>query len=144
MGEDFNYMEAHKWFSNMDLLIDYINSNKYTVEVDQEDYPIRLVYSTPTCYRRASADQDYSINEADFFPYAYPDEHSYWTGYFTSRPSFKYLVRWATGVYRAATQILSEIGLQNDTQNIVFARYLYSDLKGRRTLFLEPPPVSRR
>lgn len=110
MGEDFNYMQAQKWFSNMDLLIDYINSKMYTVEHGGESLQIQLTYSTPTCYSRASAGQEYSVNEADFFPYAYPDEHSYWTGYFTSRPSFKYLVRAATGVYRAATQILSEIG----------------------------------
>ncbi|XP_028968293.1 lysosomal alpha-mannosidase-like [Galendromus occidentalis] len=109
MGEDFNYMDAHKWFSNMDSLIEYINRNNYTVERDGEYLEMNLIYSTPTCYSRASAHQNYSVNRADFFPYAYPDEHSFWTGYFTSRPSFKYLVRWATGIYRAASQILSEI-----------------------------------
>lgn len=110
MGEDFNYMEAHKWYSNMDLLIDYINSNRYTVDLDGDPLEIQLIYSTPTCYSRASANQKYTVNEADFFPYGYPDGHSYWTGYFSSRPSFKNIVRWASGVYRAATQILSEIG----------------------------------
>ena len=30
----------------------------------------------------------YPVKEDDFFPYA-SGEHSYWTGYFTSRPSVK-------------------------------------------------------
>lgn len=40
----------------------------------------------------------------DFFPYA-SDPHAYWTGYFTSRPAFKYLDRFSNNWFQATTQL---------------------------------------
>jgi lysosomal alpha-mannosidase len=37
-------------------------------------------------------DSTWPTKEDDFFPYS-NDEHSYWTGYFTSRPTLKYMER---------------------------------------------------
>jgi lysosomal alpha-mannosidase len=62
---------------------------------------LHLTYSTPACYLhslgqdrdtllrdRAQGAQVYPIKSDDFFPYA-SGEHSYWTGYFSSRPALK-------------------------------------------------------
>lgn len=87
MGEDFQYQAAHSWFMNLDKLIQYINSN-------QEKYNINIFYSTPGCYHRAlmATKTFWPEKTDDFLPYA-SDPHSYWTGYYTSRPSSKLFMR---------------------------------------------------
>lgn len=51
---------------------------------------INLMYSTPSCYLKSLHDAGitWPTKSDDFFPYA-SDSHSYWTGYFTSRPTSK-------------------------------------------------------
>lgn len=55
---------------------------------------VNLLYSTPSCYLKAVNDENInlSVKTDDFLPYA-SDPHSYWTGYFTSRPTLKYYER---------------------------------------------------
>eukprot|EP00091_Calanus_sinicus_P010397 TRINITY_DN24210_c0_g1_i1.p1 TRINITY_DN24210_c0_g1~~TRINITY_DN24210_c0_g1_i1.p1 ORF type:complete len:212 (-),score=33.35 TRINITY_DN24210_c0_g1_i1:31-666(-) len=67
----------------MDKLIKHMNEKS-------EETGIHLLYSTPSCYLQAlqEGDEVYPIKSDDFFPYA-SGEHSYWTGYFTSRPAVK-------------------------------------------------------
>lgn len=50
----------------------------------------RIFYSTPSCYLKAvhAENLEWSVKTDDFFPYA-SDPHSYWSGYFTSRPTSK-------------------------------------------------------
>ena len=83
MGDDFQYQNARMNFKNMDKLIKHMNEKS-------DETGIHLLYSTPDCYLRAitSGDQTYPRKEDDFFPYA-SGPYSYWTGYFTSRPSTK-------------------------------------------------------
>lgn len=51
---------------------------------------INLFYSTPSCYLKSLHDANikWPTKSDDFFPYA-SDPHSFWTGYFTSRPTIK-------------------------------------------------------
>jgi hypothetical protein len=51
---------------------------------------VNVFYSTPSCYLKAvhDAGQTWTTKQDDFFPYA-SDPHSYWTGYYTSRPTLK-------------------------------------------------------
>lgn len=55
---------------------------------------VNVFYSTPSCYLKALHDADltWPTKSDDFFPYA-SGNHSYWTGYFTSRPTLKGYVR---------------------------------------------------
>lgn len=55
---------------------------------------MNAIYSTPSCYLKAVNDVNLSwdTKQDDFFPYA-TDDNSYWTGYFTSRPTLKYFER---------------------------------------------------
>jgi len=51
---------------------------------------LNVFYSTPSCYVKAvnDAGQTWTTKQDDFFPYA-SDPHSYWTGFYTSRPTLK-------------------------------------------------------
>ncbi|TDG47303.1 hypothetical protein AWZ03_006296 [Drosophila navojoa] len=84
MGEDFHYQNADMWYKNLDKLIKYAN------ERQANGSNINLLYSTPSCYLKSLHDAGISwpTKSDDFFPYA-SDPHSYWTGYFTSRPTLK-------------------------------------------------------
>ena len=55
---------------------------------------VNLLYSTPSCYTYHvnRAGKTWTTKEDDFFPIA-QQPHSFWTGYFTSRPSLKGYVR---------------------------------------------------
>merc|ERR1719153_640363 len=89
MGEDFQYQAAHSWFLNLDRMIRHLNRRK-------DELDINMFYSTPACYLHAlhSANLTWPAKSDDFLPYA-SDPHSYWTGYYTSRPNSKYMMRQA-------------------------------------------------
>jgi lysosomal alpha-mannosidase len=93
MGCDFNYMNADRNFKNIDKLIDYVNHG---------DYNMTLFYSTPNEYLDVMKNEaiDWPTKTDDFFPYA-DNPHSYWTGYFTSRPALKGYVRTSGSFFRA-------------------------------------------
>ncbi|CAG2112070.1 unnamed protein product, partial [Medioppia subpectinata] len=84
MGTDFCYEDANAWFKNMDKLIKYVNARKVNGS------NVNVFYSTPTCYLNGihQANHTFTTKSDDFFPYA-SYYHSYWTGYFTSRPALK-------------------------------------------------------
>ncbi|XP_033249545.1 lysosomal alpha-mannosidase isoform X1 [Drosophila miranda] len=84
MGDDFQYEDAEVNFKNMDKLIKYVNNRQL------EGSKINLFYSTPSCYLYELHQllQSWPNKTEDFFPYS-SDNHSYWTGYFTSRPTQK-------------------------------------------------------
>ena len=57
-------------------------------------WTVNIMYSTPSCYLKAVNDAKlvYTTVQDDFFPYA-SDAHSYWTGFYSSRPTNKYFER---------------------------------------------------
>ena len=64
-------------------------------------------YSTPSCYLYAlnKANQTYTSKADDFFPYA-SRAHTFWTGYFTSRPALKGYVRQSNNVLQVSQSFL--------------------------------------
>ncbi|XP_056696482.1 alpha-mannosidase isoform X2 [Spinacia oleracea] len=96
MGDDFQYQYAESWFKQMDKLIHYVN----------KDGRVNALYSTPSIYTDAKydANESWPLKSHDYFPYADGD-NAYWTGFFTSRPSFKRYVRELSGYYLAARQL---------------------------------------
>ncbi|CAH0775454.1 unnamed protein product [Bemisia tabaci] len=103
MGGDFNYISASPWFKNMDKLIKYINK--------RDGDRINVIYSTPACYLEAIHNSNISLplkDNDDFFPYG-SDQHSYWTGYYTSRPALKYFVEKANAFLQAVKQLTAGI-----------------------------------
>ncbi|KAK9903926.1 hypothetical protein WJX75_000663 [Coccomyxa subellipsoidea] len=96
MGTDFTYANAFVWYKNIDKLIHYAN----------KEGRINVFYSTPAAYTAAkhSYNQSWALKTDDFFPYA-DNPYSYWTGYFTTRPTSKGYVRTCTSFLQAARQL---------------------------------------
>ncbi|CAD6212293.1 unnamed protein product [Miscanthus lutarioriparius] len=96
MGDDFSHQYAESWFQNMDKLIQYVN----------KDGRVHALYSTPSIYTDAkhASNESWPVKYDDYFPYA-DSTNAYWTGYFTSRPTFKRYIRVYSGYYLAARQI---------------------------------------
>uniref|UniRef100_A0A1X7U3R1 Alpha-mannosidase n=1 Tax=Amphimedon queenslandica TaxID=400682 RepID=A0A1X7U3R1_AMPQE len=97
MGDDFQYENAREWFENLDKLIKYANMNG----------SINVMYSTPSKYVKyvnSNKDVTWSTKSDDFFPYA-SAPHSFWTGYFTSRPALKGYERLCNAHLQACKQL---------------------------------------
>ncbi|CAN8020125.1 unnamed protein product, partial [Ixodes persulcatus] len=111
MGMDFHYKDAAKWFDSLDNLIYYVNAL---------GSPVHVLYSTPACYLKAlhESSRRWPEYDDDFFPYA-DSEHAYWTGYYSSRPNFKFFARKANGFLQACKQ-LKVIGnvIDGDTETL--------------------------
>ncbi|XP_071440327.1 lysosomal alpha-mannosidase-like isoform X1 [Hetaerina americana] len=108
MGGDFNYQDANSWFTNLDKIISYVNEKQET-----EGSKVNVFYSTPSCYLKSlnGANITWPEKSDDFFPYA-SDPHTYWTGYYTSRPAIKYFERLGNNFLQVCKQlyVLGEIG----------------------------------
>ncbi|GAB6024396.1 hypothetical protein CHUAL_009562 [Chamberlinius hualienensis] len=100
MGDDFNYQSARHWFINLDKLIYHTNLRQ------DKGSKVNVFYSTPTCYLQAlhSTNSTWTVKSDDFFPYA-SDSNSYWTGYFTSRPTFKGYTKVTNNVLQVGKQL---------------------------------------
>eukprot|EP00892_Ulva_mutabilis_P004205 jgi/Ulvmu1/2156/UM129_0016.1 len=80
MGTDFTYSNALTWYKNMDRLIAAVNRGGRA----------HALYSTPAAYLAAKAAYggSWPLRTDDLFPYA-DSPHTYWTGFFSSRPTLK-------------------------------------------------------
>ncbi|XP_030753915.1 lysosomal alpha-mannosidase-like [Sitophilus oryzae] len=108
MGADFYYQNAENWFINLDKLIYYVNKRQ------ESGSKFNLIYSTPSCYVKAvnneTQDREWVLKDDDFFPYG-SDKHSYWTGYFTSRPALKRFERLGNNFLQVCKQLSALAGL---------------------------------
>jgi len=112
MGSDFQYQNARINFKNYDKLIKYVNLRQ------SNGSRVNVLYSTPACYVYAlnKANLTYMSKSDDFFPYASAD-HSFWTGYFTSRPALKGYERTSNNFLQVCKQLdaLSLLGPEHDS-----------------------------
>ncbi|KHJ99633.1 glycosyl hydrolase family 38 protein, partial [Oesophagostomum dentatum] len=117
MGSDFQYTNANTWYTNLDKLIRYVNGNS--------THGIKAFYSTPSCYVKAVTDASTHLptKDDDFFPYA-SSNTSYWTGYFTSRPTLKGMIRDASSLLQLSKQLdaLADLGPEDDADVETMAR----------------------
>lgn len=82
---------------------------------------INVFYSTPTCYAQSviNTKTEFPEKTDDFFPHA-NDVHSYWTGYFTSRPTFKDFIRWAGNVLQVSNRLFDHTLLHAYISSVFF------------------------
>ena len=123
MGSDFNYENAPLWYESLDRLIHHVNI----------DGRLNVLYATPQSYteaihaeaammnhrKRPSANglqeqepaaaaaagkRIFPTKRDDWLPYA-DFKHSYWSGYFTSRPALKRYIRSSSSLLNACRQL---------------------------------------
>lgn len=105
-GDDFHFMESERNYGSYDKLFKFIKDHS-------DEYKVNVFYSNPSQYLSAiyPLNASYPVKTDDFFPYA-DQTNAYWTGYFTSRPALKGLVReegrFLQASRRLATQLLWE------------------------------------
>jgi hypothetical protein len=111
-GDDFTFKNANQNYLNIEAMIKAFSNN-----ANYKD-KINFFYSTPTKYFKAVEDKLKSekislknYDGFDFFPYS-EFKMDYWTGYFTSRPYLKGLIRDA-GNYLEQTDSLIFNHLKN-------------------------------
>nr|NP_609253.1 lysosomal alpha-mannosidase VI [Drosophila melanogaster]AAF52711.2 lysosomal alpha-mannosidase VI [Drosophila melanogaster] len=119
MGDDFQYEDAQVNFKNMDKLIKYVN------ERQAEGSTFNLFYSTPACYLNSLHEglQTWPNKTQDFFPYG-SDDNSYWTGYFTSRPTQKRFERDGNHILQVAKQlsVFAELNTKQQKEDLEYLR----------------------
>uniref|UniRef100_A0A914DQQ5 Glycoside hydrolase family 38 N-terminal domain-containing protein n=1 Tax=Acrobeloides nanus TaxID=290746 RepID=A0A914DQQ5_9BILA len=87
MGDDYTHSVPDSFMLNTEKLINYLNKIYSGV--------INAFFSTPSCYFKAVTEvKNFTpgVKHDDFFPYA-TKPHTYWAGYFTSKPAIKGLLR---------------------------------------------------
>jgi lysosomal alpha-mannosidase len=72
---------------------------RYVNEQQSNGSNVNVFYSSPSCYIKAVNEEGltWTTKQDDFFPYP-NDKNSYWTGYYTSRPTLKYFERKGTNL----------------------------------------------
>jgi hypothetical protein len=101
LGDDFSFKDAERTFRKTELVMEFVRKNPIYSR------KIRLVYSSAEKYfnsLRSSNAEFPDYNDNDFYPYCFP-KLNYWTGFFTSRPFLKGLVR-ASGKYLSSASKL--------------------------------------
>ncbi|KAE9549642.1 hypothetical protein FO519_007149 [Halicephalobus sp. NKZ332] len=108
MGGDFQYSNANQVFINMDKLITVANARS-------NETKIVFKYSTPSCYVKSLSDAGPRLLQrtGDTFPHATAN-HSYWTGYFTSKPVMKGLVRSSSNFLQLVRSLDALVLFQNN------------------------------
>ena len=117
LGGDFQYMRGIQ-FKRLKTVIEYVNEK----EVFNGE-KVKLMFSTPEKYfnaveqERTRMNVEYTVqSEIDFFTYA-DKEYSYWSGYFTSRPYLKGVIREGANMLLSGSTILSDMLLKGITPN---------------------------
>ncbi|VVC92790.1 unnamed protein product, partial [Leptidea sinapis] len=123
MGGDFTYQSAANWFMNIDKLINHVSSHPANIS------DVNIFYSTPSCYLKAiylygKRDKAIHTEKADLLPYG-SDSNTYWTGFYTSRPSLKYFAVRAHVLLQVVKQ-LTVLSRMSDSYELHLLRHAVS------------------
>ena len=95
---------------------------RYANEQQRNGSNFNFLYSTPSCYFKALNDakkSDWPIKEDDMLPLSYGD-HIFWTGYFSSRPSFKFMIRHGSNILRVIIIGILHLSVAYSSRLLVF------------------------
>ncbi len=107
LGDDFTYMPEEFIFEKIEGIINYTKTNKINGE------EINMFYSTPSRYFEEVLKENVNFRieeQNEFFPFA-ERPFTYWTGYFSSRPYLKGLIRKFSNSYMVFARLLVELRL---------------------------------
>jgi len=112
IGGDFQYMAAGMNFKSWDKLFKHIKGSS--------DYNIEVSYNTPGEYLDIiyPLKINYPVKTDDFFPYA-DKLNAYWTGFFTSKPAIKGLVRREGKFLQAAKRLATQLTWEKSSQYVL-------------------------
>ncbi len=110
IGDDFTFYNSELIFSSLDRMMEYFNTNP-KLKID-------IRYSTLSEYFEVinNTENQWPSKSGDFFPYA-DHEHSYWTGYYTTRPLLKRLTRKYSDLLYSSDKLLAHSVLNNKLNN---------------------------
>ena len=98
-GDDFTFQKADINYKNIEMIMNYVNNNMKG--------KMKMIYSTPSQYfdyvKKSNVKFEVYKNH-DFFPYS-DNDHSFWTGYFSSREYLKGLIK-QLGLYTNTANLL--------------------------------------
>ena len=106
IGGDFEWSYPDSKYQSLEIIIDYLNQHP--------ELGVTAQFSTPTEYTKAVFEEvkNNRIHLAektdDFFPYR-DEPHAYWTGYFTSKPWLKGMIRQASRYLQTVKKLLSKL-----------------------------------
>ena len=107
LGDDFTYVPTQQIYEKIEMMMNY--TKYYTINGEE----INMFYSTPSKYFEIITKDKkiYEIErEDDFFPYS-DRPYAYWSGYFTSRPYLKGLIRKFSNSYMVFIKLFVELRL---------------------------------
>ncbi|XP_016979617.1 lysosomal alpha-mannosidase [Drosophila rhopaloa] len=121
MGDDFQYENAYMNYKNMDKLIKYVN------ERQASGSKYNVFYSTAGCYLNSlhRSLQSWPNKTQDFLPHSH-EAKSFWTGFFTSRPTQKRFERDGNHMLQVAKQlsVLADLSSENHTKDLDYLRQI--------------------
>ena len=121
LGDDFTYSYNDNNVQKFLKIIEYFKDNL----VDEEKW--NFFFSTPSKYLKSIEKYINKLNveeDFDFYPYA-EKKYCYWTGYFTSRPYLKGIIKKLSNIYLIFSKLLTEYRLNylSDINNLEFLGY---------------------
>ncbi|KAL6071637.1 Alpha-mannosidase 2, variant 2 [Balamuthia mandrillaris] len=134
-GDDFRFVQPSKCFENMDRLMTFINER-------QNLYGFHLQYSTISAYFRAVEAEtpfdSFPSYTGDFFPYVdrQPTLLNYWSGFYSTRPLLKAIIRMAEARVRAMDAMLSLSLVSSSSLASSFAELMERAEEARRLVAL--------
>ncbi|EDV31824.1 uncharacterized protein Dana_GF14356 [Drosophila ananassae] len=121
MGDDFHYENAIVNYENMDKLIKYVN------ERQASGSKYNLIYSTAGCYLNSlhQSLQSFPNKTQDFLPHSH-EAKSFWTGFFTSRPTAKRFERDGNHILQVAKQlsVLANLSSEKQAKDLDYLRQI--------------------
>ncbi|KAH8282663.1 hypothetical protein KR054_009022 [Drosophila jambulina] len=121
MGDDFQYENAYMNYRNMDKLIKYVNERQATGS------KFNILYSTAGCYLNSlhKSLQSWPNKTQDFLPLSH-EAKSFWTGFFTSRPTQKRFERDGNHMLQVAKQlsVLANLTSEQQSKDLEYLRQI--------------------
>ncbi|XP_075730586.1 lysosomal alpha-mannosidase-like [Rhipicephalus microplus] len=120
-GGDLAFVRGDCRFQRQDAFIG--EANRISLSTKKRP-PVHVVHSTPACYVEAlrAKSRTWPHFSGDLLPYTDKPGRT-WTGFYTTRPSQKMLVRYANGFLQASKQ-LSVLGSSDTTTQVRHLAYV--------------------